>query len=99
MVVPVVSKEFVATVNLTVKVYLETVPGQSNPIVGTELPYSYLAVRDVEATGSSVAPGLAGHLALMEHDDEALDVDELVEDALREELSSHLPEDYRMVEE
>lgn len=94
-----VSKEFVATVNLTVKVYLETVPGQSNPIVGTELPYSYLAIRDVEATGSSVRHETVHYVALLDHDDEILDVDGIVDDALRQELSGYLPEDYRMVEE
>ena len=94
-----VSKKLVATVNLTVKVYLETMPGQSNPIVGTELPYSYLVIRDAEATGSSMRHEMAHHVALLDHDDEILDVDGRVDDALREELSGYLPEDYRMVEE
>ena len=99
MVVSVVSRELVATVNLTVKVYLETVPGQSGSIFGTELPYSYLAIRDAEVTGSSMRHEMAHHVALLDHDDEILDVDGRVDDALREELSAYLPEDYRMVEE
>ena len=94
-----VSKEFVATVNLTVKVYLETVPGQSNSIVGNEPPYSYLVIRDAEATGSSMRHEMVHHVALLDHDDEILDVDGIVDDALRQELSGYLPEDYRMVEE
>lgn len=86
----------VATVNLQVKVYLETEPGTSNPITGTELPYEYLVVRDADTTGCEVVSQYRPQLALLDHDDDPLDVDDLVEDAVREALAEHMPQDYRM---
>lgn len=85
----------VATVNLRVEVYLETEPGSSNPITGTELPYEYLAIRDVKNTGCEVVSQYRPQLALLDHDDAPLDVDDLIEDAVRDALAEHLPQDYR----
>jgi len=84
----------VAQVELTVEVYAETEPGQSNPIVGTELPHDYLVIRSVSERGT-VVTGLKGHLALLDWDDNPLDADGLFEEAVRDALSAHAPDQYR----
>lgn len=81
-----------ATVTLKVEVHLELEPGVSNPIQGTELPYEYLAIRQVTATGATIA-GNPHAIALLDHDDNPLDVDDLMEEAVRGKLSDQLPVD------
>lgn len=84
----------VARVALAVEVYTEFQPGQSNPFTGTELPYEYLVIRHVSEQGA-VVTDLKGHLALLEWDEETLDPDGLIEDAVREALSVHAPNPYQ----
>ena len=84
----------VAQVDLTVEVYAETEPGQSNPFVGTELPYDYLVIRSVSERGTHVT-GLKCHLALLDWDDNPLDADGLLEETIREALSVYAPDPYR----
>lgn len=79
-----------ATVTLKVQVDLERHSVVSNPIVGTELPYEYLAVRDVEATAVEVH-GNRNAIALLDWDDEAIDPDGFLAEEVRQALSDELP--------
>lgn len=81
-----------ATVTLEVEIHKELEPGVSNPIQGTELPHEYLAIRQVTATGVTIS-GNVNAVALLDHDDSPLDVDDLMEEAVRQTLSDQLPID------
>lgn len=43
-----------AEVTIKVKISLGYEPGQSNPIVGTEMPYEYLVIREAEAIETKI---------------------------------------------
>lgn len=81
-----------AKLTLEVEVHLEWEPGVSNPIVGTELSYEYLAVRKAEATKTEVL-GNPNAIELLDYSDEGLDVDLLVEEALQHALSEKRPQE------
>ena len=81
-----------ATVTLEVEIHKELEPGVSNPIQGTELPHEYLAIRQVSATETTVL-GNVNAVTLLDHDDNPLDVDDLMDSAVRQTLSDQLPVD------
>lgn len=79
-----------AKVTLEVEIHKEFEPGVSTPIQGTELPHEYLAIRQVTATGVTIS-GNVNAVALLDHDDSLLDVDDLTDGAVRQALSDQLP--------
>lgn len=79
-----------AKVTLEVEIHKELEPGISNPIQGTELPHEYLAIRQVSATAVQIL-GDINAVALLDHDDNPLDVDDLTDEAVRQALSDQLP--------
>lgn len=81
-----------AKLTLEVEVHLDWEPGVSNPIVGTELSYEYLAVRKVEATKTEVL-GNPNAIELLDYSDEGLDIDLLCEEAIREALDGKRPKE------
>lgn len=81
-----------AKVTLEVEIHKEFEPGVSNPIQGTELPHEYLAIRQVTATAIQIL-GNVNAVALLDHDDNPLDVDDLADEAVRQMLSDQLPVD------